>query len=170
MPYVVNFNGGNIEKKFTREFLNFVCNNEINDAVLWHNCTRKRLIVTSRRAVDQLLALNKRVFWPEGKVFRCYLRNGGGGSSSRRHNRYTQKREDEINKNNVDKNNVEDYSNKDREHTIKRYKNDSGYDKYETPPTPPSIESPERSDSLMNWYEQMEMQMLKDYEVDKLSP
>ncbi|AEN03948.1 late expression factor 6 [Helicoverpa armigera NPV NNg1] len=71
MSYVVYINGAQIEKRFSREFILFVCGPAIRDCVIWSECSRKRLVVTSRWAADRFAELNQRVFWPSGERFEC---------------------------------------------------------------------------------------------------
>ncbi|AAC70223.1 late expression factor 6 [Lymantria dispar multiple nucleopolyhedrovirus] len=69
----VRINGGRYEKRFTKEFLTFVCGKRIDGQVRWDRCTRKLLSVATDGAVERLLRLDRRAFWPDGAAFRCSL-------------------------------------------------------------------------------------------------
>nr|WUR10832.1 lef-6 [Calliteara abietis nucleopolyhedrovirus] len=69
-------NGGNIEKRFAREFIRYICGKEgidVTDCVKWEECTRKRLVVVSRRVADCLRSINQQVCWPNGEIFKCKI-------------------------------------------------------------------------------------------------
>ncbi|ABY65744.1 late expression factor 6 [Orgyia leucostigma nucleopolyhedrovirus] len=74
--YTFSINGGAVDKWFARNFICHVCGGEIDGVerrVDWENCTRKRLVVTSRRLADTLQTLSGRVYWPDGRPFVCKL-------------------------------------------------------------------------------------------------
>ncbi|ACI47499.1 LEF-6 [Spodoptera litura nucleopolyhedrovirus II] len=69
--YVFYINGSNVEKRFGREFINFICGGKIKHDIKSDECTRKRVVVRSSYAAKKLLAANGRAFWPDGTKFRC---------------------------------------------------------------------------------------------------
>ncbi|WBB27251.1 LEF-6 [Mythimna sequax nucleopolyhedrovirus] len=71
--YVFYINGGNVEKRFSREFINFICGGKIKHDIKADQCTRKRCVVSSRYAADKLLAASHRAYWPDGSKFKCKL-------------------------------------------------------------------------------------------------
>ncbi|AIU41251.1 lef-6 [Sucra jujuba nucleopolyhedrovirus] len=72
--FVCYYNGGNVSKRFSREFLFFVLNSSlINHHVLWEQSSRKRLAITSRAMADQLMQINRQVYWPNGELFQCKI-------------------------------------------------------------------------------------------------
>nr|ANS70916.1 late expression factor-6 [Lymantria dispar multiple nucleopolyhedrovirus] len=76
--YVVNINGSRFQKQFARSFLSYVCGgsgDDIDRHVRWDRCTRKRLTIASKKIVSALLALHRRVYWPDGTLFKCSLRS-----------------------------------------------------------------------------------------------
>lgn len=75
--YVFYINGGHVEKRFSKEFVNFICGGRIRHDIKSEDCTRKRLVIGSRYAARKLLAANKCVFWPDGTRFRCKLIESG---------------------------------------------------------------------------------------------
>ncbi|AXS67676.1 lef-6 [Cryptophlebia peltastica nucleopolyhedrovirus] len=73
--YIFHINGTNYAKRFTKEFLNHVCGGRLD--IDWDSCTRKKLILHCRYTANRLLNVNRRVYWPSGEPFKCYLvRNG----------------------------------------------------------------------------------------------
>ncbi|QED40548.1 LEF-6 [Chrysodeixis includens nucleopolyhedrovirus] len=71
--YVFYINGENVDKRFAKQFVDHVCNGKIRYAINEEQCTRKRLVLSSRHAAEQLLAVNRQVYWPDGSLFRCKL-------------------------------------------------------------------------------------------------
>ncbi|QHB21714.1 lef6 [Artaxa digramma nucleopolyhedrovirus] len=71
MYYCVFINGADIEKKFARDFINYVVGGDCDNQIEWNRCTRKRLAVTSKNVVERLERVNGTVYWPSGKPFRC---------------------------------------------------------------------------------------------------
>lgn len=71
--YVFYINGGRVEKRFGREFVNYVCGGKIKQDIKADECTRKRVVVRSRYAAKKLLEANNRVYWPDGTLFQCKL-------------------------------------------------------------------------------------------------
>ncbi|QEI03647.1 LEF-6 [Rachiplusia nu nucleopolyhedrovirus] len=71
--YIFYINGENVDKKFAKQFVDHVCNGKIKNAINVEECTRKRLVISSRDAAEELLAVNRQVFWPDGTLFRCKL-------------------------------------------------------------------------------------------------
>ncbi|QUJ09243.1 lef6 protein [Gynaephora ruoergensis nucleopolyhedrovirus] len=70
--YFFHINGADIEKRFAREFLNYVLGEDCDNQIDWRFCTRKRLAVLTKNAANRLESVNdKTVFWPNGKPFRC---------------------------------------------------------------------------------------------------
>lgn len=69
--YVFYINGSHVEKRFGREFINFICGGKIKHDIKSEECTRKRVVVRSSYAAKKLLAANGRAFWPDGTKFRC---------------------------------------------------------------------------------------------------
>ncbi|AAF33656.1 ORF127 lef6 [Spodoptera exigua multiple nucleopolyhedrovirus] len=69
--YVFYINGSHVEKRFGREFINFICGGKIKHDIEPEQCTRKRVVVKSSYAAKKLLAANGRAFWPDGTKFRC---------------------------------------------------------------------------------------------------
>ncbi|AUV65402.1 LEF-6 [Alphabaculovirus myunipunctae] len=88
--YVFYINGGHVQKRFGREFINYICGGKIRQDICVDRCTRKRCVVWSRYAADKLLAANQSAFWPDGTTFRCRLmrRSDRGKPSSRRHRQF----------------------------------------------------------------------------------
>ncbi|AIZ48694.1 lef-6 [Agrotis segetum nucleopolyhedrovirus B] len=86
--YVFYINGGHVEKRFSREFVNYICGGKIKHDIKSDECTRKRLVVRSGYAARKLMAANNNVFWPDGTRFQCKLltprRNYDRGFSSKR--------------------------------------------------------------------------------------
>lgn len=82
-------NGSEYEKSFTRKFIGVVCRDEIRHRdINWYECTRKRLIVNSKRAVDCLTRLNKKIYWPNGQQFRCKMIGKSGDGRDNEHRPY----------------------------------------------------------------------------------
>ncbi|AHH82599.1 LEF-6 [Buzura suppressaria nucleopolyhedrovirus] len=76
--YVFYYNGGNVNKRFTREFLLYVLDtNLVKHHINWNQSGRKRLMVTSRSMADRLLHINQQIYWPNGELFKCKLLDGG---------------------------------------------------------------------------------------------
>lgn len=71
--YVFYINGSHVEKRFSREFINFICGGKIKQDIKADQCTRKRCVVSTRYAADKLLAANHRAYWPDGSKFKCKL-------------------------------------------------------------------------------------------------
>ncbi|AIE47853.1 lef6 [Peridroma alphabaculovirus] len=71
--YVFRINGGRVEKRFGREFINYICGGKIKRDLKSNECTRKRIVVTTRYAADKLLAAHRRAVWPDGTTFECEL-------------------------------------------------------------------------------------------------
>ncbi|ACI28848.1 agip147 [Agrotis ipsilon multiple nucleopolyhedrovirus] len=71
--YVFYINGGHVEKRFSREFVNYICGGKIKQDIKADECTRKRLVVRSGYAARKLMAVNNSVFWPDGTRFQCKL-------------------------------------------------------------------------------------------------
>ena len=69
--YVFYINGSHVEKRFGREFINFICGGKIKQDIKSEESTRKRLVVKSSYAAKKLLSANGRAFWPDGTRFRC---------------------------------------------------------------------------------------------------
>ncbi|QNV47845.1 late expression factor 6 [Alphabaculovirus altersperidaniae] len=69
--YVFYINGSHVEKRFGREFINFICGGKIKYDIKSEECTRKRLVVKSNYAAKKLLSANGRAYWPDGTKFRC---------------------------------------------------------------------------------------------------
>jgi hypothetical protein len=72
MVFIINFNGENVDKKFSKEFLNHVCGGRMVEHVDWNASTRKRLTVLSYHVANKLLNLNQKVVWPDGTPFKCH--------------------------------------------------------------------------------------------------
>jgi hypothetical protein len=72
MVFIIHFNGENVDKKFSKEFLNHVCGGRIVEHVDWNTSTRKRLTVLSYHVANKLLNLNQKVVWPDGTPFKCH--------------------------------------------------------------------------------------------------
>ncbi|AKN80628.1 Late expression factor 6 [Perigonia lusca single nucleopolyhedrovirus] len=66
-------NGATVEKKFAREFIDYICGGDIAHDIVWDQCTRKRLIVMGQYAAKRLLHANSRYYWPDGRVFKCKI-------------------------------------------------------------------------------------------------
>ncbi|AYN45075.1 lef-6 [Alphabaculovirus alterspexiguae] len=71
--YVFYINGSHIEKRFGKEFINYICGGKIRHDIKSEDCTRKRLVVKSRYAANKLLDANGQCYWPDGTRFRCKL-------------------------------------------------------------------------------------------------
>ncbi|AGR56772.1 LEF6 [Hemileuca sp. nucleopolyhedrovirus] len=99
--FIFYINGGQFEKRFIRHFINYVCRNNndnninrnsiednIDNSIKWDECTRKRLVVASRRAADALLSINRKVYWPTGDLFSCQILNRTQRHDQRRHRQH----------------------------------------------------------------------------------
>jgi hypothetical protein len=84
--YVFYINGGHVEKRFGREFINYICGGKIRHDIKADKCTRKRFIVTSRYAADKLVAANKHAVWPDGTTFKCRLLKFNPDRRNKNHN------------------------------------------------------------------------------------
>ncbi|AKR17286.1 LEF-6 [Urbanus proteus nucleopolyhedrovirus] len=73
MSYVVYINGTEVQKKFSKQFINYITDYKIYDDILWEESTRQKLVMLSRFAVDALLKMSRRVYWPNGTLFKCKL-------------------------------------------------------------------------------------------------
>lgn len=73
MVYVLNINGGRVNKRFLKEFVFFLCRRMSNNDIDWSGSNSKMLYVYSARIVDKLIRANNRTFWPDGKTFKCRL-------------------------------------------------------------------------------------------------
>ncbi|QAT90413.1 LEF-6 [Spodoptera exempta nucleopolyhedrovirus] len=71
--YVFYINGSHVEKRFGKEFLNYICGGKIRHDIKSEDCTRKRLVVKSRYAANKLLDANGKCYWPDGTRFKCKL-------------------------------------------------------------------------------------------------
>nr|QBI90244.1 lef-6 [Trichoplusia ni single nucleopolyhedrovirus] len=71
--FVFYVNGENVDKKFIKDFINHVCGGRIRTDIRHDKCTRKRIVLTSRYAANKLMAVNRRVYWPDGSLFKCKL-------------------------------------------------------------------------------------------------
>ncbi|AOL56741.1 LEF-6 [Chrysodeixis includens nucleopolyhedrovirus] len=72
--FVFYVNGENVDKKFIKDFINHVCGGRIKADIEHDKCTRKRIVLTSRYAANKLMAVNRRVYWPDGSLFKCKLK------------------------------------------------------------------------------------------------
>lgn len=87
--FVFYYNGGNVNKRFTREFLLYVLDtNLVKHHINWDQSGRKRLIVTSRSMADRLLHVNQQVYWPNGELFKCKLIENSRRERHRLHQHY----------------------------------------------------------------------------------
>ncbi|QWO71546.1 LEF6 [Orgyia pseudotsugata single capsid nuclopolyhedrovirus] len=92
--FTFRINGGAVEKNFAREFIRFVCGGDaarVDRRVDWVKCTRKRLVVISRRLADTLQKLDGRVYWPDGRPFHCKLLHRTEGETRDRRQRRRQR-------------------------------------------------------------------------------
>nr|AGE61432.1 LEF-6 [Chrysodeixis chalcites nucleopolyhedrovirus] len=71
--FVFYVNGENVDKKFIKNFINHVCGGRIKADIKHDKCTRKRIVLTSSYAANKLIAVNRRVYWPDGSLFKCKL-------------------------------------------------------------------------------------------------
>jgi hypothetical protein len=95
MVFIVYFNGENVDKKFSKEFINHVCGGRIVDHVDWTASTRKKLIVLSYHVVNKLLNLNQKVVWPDGTPFKCHHYRQHSDGHRKRHGRFFKHRREE---------------------------------------------------------------------------
>ncbi|AUF81560.1 late expression factor 6 [Malacosoma neustria nucleopolyhedrovirus] len=95
MIFIIYFNGENVDKKFSKEFLNHVCGGRIVDHVDWNASTRKRLTVLSYHVVNKLLNLNQKVVWPDGTPFKCYHHRQHSDKHKKRNDRFSRHRREE---------------------------------------------------------------------------
>ncbi|QEI03489.1 LEF-6 [Spodoptera cosmioides nucleopolyhedrovirus] len=86
--YVFYINGSHVEKRFGREFINFICGGKIKHDIKSEECTRKRVVVRSSYAAKKLLAANGRAFWPDGTKFRCKQLKPDNNNHRRRYDKY----------------------------------------------------------------------------------
>ncbi|UZE89790.1 LEF-6 [Parapoynx stagnalis nucleopolyhedrovirus] len=85
MVYLVFYNGFNIEKKFSKEFLNHIYYDQIAHSIQkknvlipdlknnvdWEQSTRKQLHVFNKDVYKKLLQCDGRYYWPNGYRFLC---------------------------------------------------------------------------------------------------
>jgi hypothetical protein len=100
MVYLVFYNGFNVEKKFSKEFLNHIYYDQVahsiqkknvlipdlKNNVNWEQSTRKQLHVFNRDVYKRLLQCDGRYYWPNGYRFLCrpYKARRQGYSEHRR--------------------------------------------------------------------------------------
>ncbi|AKN81070.1 Late expression factor 6 [Lonomia obliqua multiple nucleopolyhedrovirus] len=84
MVFYMFYNGYNVEKRFSKEYLNFIFRDYIaryhDNNVLWpdfkpnidwNGSTRKQLCVLNKKVYSKLLQCSNKYFWPNGEKFIC---------------------------------------------------------------------------------------------------
>ncbi|ABL75971.1 late expression factor-6 [Maruca vitrata nucleopolyhedrovirus] len=83
MVYLVFYNGFNVEKKFSKEYLNHIYYDQIAHSIQrkiipdlknnvdWERSSRKQLHVLNRDVYKRLLKCDGRYYWPNGYRFLC---------------------------------------------------------------------------------------------------
>ncbi|ANF29757.1 lef6 [Catopsilia pomona nucleopolyhedrovirus] len=86
MVFYLFYNGFNVEKNFSKEFVAYIyrhqttttlnrrnCSDDNNfkSNIDWHYSTRKHLIVLNNRVYKRLLQCDGKYYWPDGKRFVC---------------------------------------------------------------------------------------------------
>lgn len=114
MVYLVFFNGYNIEKKFSKEYLNHIYYDqiahdfqrkniltpELKTNIDWEQSTRKQLHVLNKDVYKILLLCDGRYYWPNGIRFLCrpYKTRRQGYQEHRRLSNHSDQRKQYIDK------------------------------------------------------------------------
>jgi hypothetical protein len=108
--YYIFYNGYDFEKRFSKEFLNYIYRSNNNNCssssssnfcskkddlrtcIDWNKSTRKQLCVTSEKVYNKLLKCTGHYYWPDGKKFRCYPYKQQRQHQQQQHQKYNNNR------------------------------------------------------------------------------